>query len=214
MTGPRFADRAAAGRALAERLDHLAGRTDVLVLGLPRGGVVVAARVAEHLNAPLDVVVARKLRCPGADELAMGAVAVWGTHSSVIRNDHVIGRARVAPADFETARLRELDVARHRAAEWGQLPPDVRGRVVVLVDDGLATGATMHASIAVLREARAARLIAAVPVAPPEELRTLGVEVACVHAPAPFRSVGTHYADFTQIEDGSVLAELQHARDR
>jgi putative phosphoribosyl transferase len=210
-----FADRRAAGDALATRLAHLAGRDDVLVLGLPRGGIVVAARVAERLGAALDVVVVRKLRCPGHDELAMGALALWGNHVSVVRNDEVIARAGVSPVEFDAARLRELNVARHRAADWGQLPPQVHDRVVVLVDDGLATGATMRAAVKALRTAGAGRLVVAVPVGAPEELRDMrrrADEVVFVDAPPNFHAVGVHYRDFGQVDDMTVARALARAR--
>jgi putative phosphoribosyl transferase len=212
-----FADRAAAGGVLAERLFRLAGREDVLVLGLPRGGVVVAARVAERLGADLDVVVVRKLRTPGHAELAMGAIAVWGEHVSVIRNSEVISRVGISDEAFAEARLRELDVARHRASEWGQLPPQVQHRIVLLVDDGLATGATMRAALDALRAADAGWLIVAVPVGAPEELRDLEREadqVVSVQSPDYFRAVGVHYRDFGQVDDATVQRELSRARER
>jgi putative phosphoribosyl transferase len=212
-----FADRRAAGDALADRLTHLADRDDVLVLGLPRGGIVVAARVAERLGAAFDVVVVRKLRCPGHEELAMGALALWGNHESIVRNDEVIARAGVSTAAFDAARLRELNVARHRAADWGQLPPHVHDRVVVLVDDGLATGATMRAAVKAVRTAGAGRLVVAVPVGAPDELRDMqrmADEVAFVDAPPQFRAVGVHYRDFGQVDDATVARELARARGR
>jgi putative phosphoribosyl transferase len=217
MKHPRFADRNAAGAALAGCLGHLGGRDDVLVLGLPRGGVVVAARVAERLHARLDVVVARKLGCPGHQELAVGAVALWGPHVAVIRNEDVLRRAGVSDAEFDSARRRELEVARHRAAQWGQLPSSVADTVVVLVDDGLATGATMNAAAAAARRAGPGRLVAAIPVGAPEEVRALTLavdEVVCVHTPHVFRAVGAHYGDFSQVDDRIVARELDRARAR
>lgn len=207
-----FADRAAAGDALAEQLTatgELAGRDDVVVLGLPRGGVVVAARVAHRLGAPLDVVVVRKLRAPSHRELAMGALAVWGTHTAVVEVEQVI--ANVDLAAFDAARLRELDVARQRAAAWSPHPPELRGRTAVLVDDGLATGATMRAAIAVTRAAGVARVLAAAPVCAPETLHELPADdVVCVRAPQGFLAVGAHYRDFREVTDDTV-AELLHA---
>jgi putative phosphoribosyl transferase len=211
-----FADRRAAGDALADRLGHLIGRR-LLVLGLPRGGVVVAARIAERLDAPLDVVVVRKIGTPGRRELAMGALARWGRYSAVVRNEHVIARARVSAADFEAARRREADEAARRAAEWGGPVPDVSGTDVLLVDDGLATGATMYAAVDVARQAQVGRLIAAVPVGAPDELRELEFrvdEVVCCSAPHPFHAVGLHYRDFGEVDDETVRRTLVAARAR
>lgn len=207
-----FADRVAAGRALAVRVVAL-GLDDPVVAGLPRGGIVVAARVAEALDAPLAAAVARKVRCPGRPELAMGAVAVWGAHAAVVRVEDVVRRTGLTDAEFHAASDAELAEARRRAAEYGG-PVPVEGRTVVVVDDGLATGATMRAALAVLDAAGAGRLVAAVPVAPPEELATLGVEVVCPYAPARFSAVGAHYLDFTQVEDDTVRDELAAARTR
>jgi putative phosphoribosyl transferase len=198
MSGPfgePFSDRVAASDALADRLDFLAARK-VHVLGLPRGGVVVAERVASRLGAPLDVVVVRKIGTPGHRELAMGALAMWGPYSAVVRNEHVIDLARVSGAEFETAREREAQEARRRVAEWGRPVPDVSDTDVVLVDDGLATGATMYAALEVAREAGAHRLVAAVPVGAPDELWVL--------APRPFHAVGLHYRDFGEVDDATV----------
>lgn len=211
-----FADRRAAGDALADRLTHLAGHR-LLVLGLPRGGVVVAARIAERLAAPLDVVVVRKIGCPGQRELAMGALAVWGPHSEVVRNERVIDRAGVTGAEFEASRRREEREAIHRAAEWGRPVPDVSATDVVLVDDGLATGATMHAAVAVARRAGCGRLIVAVPVGAPDELRELELQVdelVCPFAPNPFYAVGLHYRDFREVDDATVTRLLAEARER
>jgi putative phosphoribosyl transferase len=211
-----FADRTAAGDALAKRLDHLAQRR-LLVLGLPRGGVVVAARIAERLCAPLDVVVVRKIGAPGHRELAMGALALWGPHSAVVRNEHVISAARVAPAQFGQARDREAEEARRRVAEWGQPVPDLADTDVVLVDDGLATGATMYAAVEVVRRAGAGRLICAVPVGAPDELRELAErvdEVVYLDAPNEFFAVGLHYRDFSEVDDITVAAALAAARER
>jgi putative phosphoribosyl transferase len=211
-----FADRAAAGDALAERLAHLAERR-VLVLGLPRGGVVVAARIADRLDAPLDVVIVRKIGTPGHRELAMGAIALWGPHSAVVRNEHVIASARVSDAEFEAARRREADEAQRRVEEWGRPVPDVTDTDVVLVDDGLATGATMYAAVDVARRAGAGRLIAAVPVGAPDELGELAHrvdDVVYLDAPSPFHAVGLHYRDFAEVDDATVTAALAAAHER
>lgn len=211
-----FADRAAAGDALAERLAHR-GQRRLLVLGLPRGGVVVAARIAERLCAPLDVVVVRKIGAPGHRELAMGALALWGAHSAVVRNEHVIASAGVSAAEFEQARDREAAEAQRRVAEWAQPVPDLADTDVLLVDDGLATGATMHAAVEVARRAGAARLICAVPVGAPDELRELAErvdEVVYLEAPEEFYAVGLHYRDFSEVDDATVARELAAARER
>ena len=203
-----FADRVAAGELLADRLRGIA-RNDAVVLGLPRGGVVVAAQVASRLSAPLDVVVVRKLRTPGHAELAMGALAVFGTHTAVVRVEDVIDRARIDDSTFESAHRRELEVARQRSAEWSPNPPGVAGRTAVAVDDGLATGATMRAAIAVLREAGAARVVAAAPVGAAETVRGLDAEVVCLLTPPRFRAVGVHYRDFGEVSDDTVRELLQ-----
>jgi predicted phosphoribosyltransferase len=189
-------------------------RAGVVVLGLPRGGVVVAARVAEALDAPLGVVVARKVRSPGTPELAMGAVAVWGPEVAAVRISHVTARAGVGDAAFARACAAELGAARERAAHWQPVPPPVADRTVVVVDDGLATGATMRAALAVLRKVRVGGLVAAVPVGPPPELRDLDAEVVCLLAPDRFGAVGAHYLDFGQVDDETVEAELARAARR
>jgi putative phosphoribosyl transferase len=211
-----FADRRDAGDALATRLAHLADEP-VLVLGLPRGGAVVAARVAERLDAPLDLVIVRKIGCPGHRELAMGALAEWGAHSAVVRNDHVIAQARISEAEFTAAREREAAEARRRVAEWGGSVPDITATTVVLVDDGLATGATMHAAVEVVRQAGAHRVVVAVPVGAADELRELEFqvdEVICCSTPRPFHAVGLHYRDFGEVDNGTVTRVLAEAHER
>src|SRR6478609_5575700 len=161
----RFADRADAGRSVATLLAGYAGRDDVLVLGLPRGGVPVAAEVATGLGADLDVLVVRKLGVPGRPELAMGAIAAVGQGVEVVTNDVVIGRLSISPADFDAVYRSELVELRRRARTYrGARPaPSVAGLVVIIIDDGLATGATMRAAVAAVRGQRPARLIVAVP---------------------------------------------------
>jgi putative phosphoribosyl transferase len=213
----RFADREDAGTALASQLMRFEHRPDVVVLGLPRGGVVVAAKVADGLGLPLGVVVARKLGTPGRPELAMGALAVWGTHERVTRNADVVRLRLVSDAEFDAARLRELEVARRRAAEWGRPALAIEGRTVILVDDGLATGATLRAAVDVLRAAGAERIVVALPVAPAAELARVHVlvdEVECVHSPDSFGSVGAHYDDFAQVDDETVRDLLAAAAAR
>lgn len=215
MAAP-FADRLDAGERLAVRLAHLTGRP-VRVLALPRGGVLVAAPIAERLRVPLDVAVVRKIGAPGHAELAMGALAICGPHTAVVRNEHVISAARVTDAAFDHAARRERVEAERRVAEWGRSDLDVAGTDVVLVDDGLATGATMRAAISAVRRAGAARVIAAVPVgAPPElaELANEADEVVYIAAPRQFLAVGVHYVDFGQVDDETVMRTLVAARPR
>jgi putative phosphoribosyl transferase len=201
-----FADRADAGRRLAERLGAYAGRRDVIVLGLPRGGVPVAAEVARSLHAPLDVCVVRKLGVPGDEELALGAIATGGV---LVLNDRVVSDLHLsdeAIADVAAVELAEL--CRREQAYRGERPPaDVAGRTVIVVDDGLATGATMRAAVRAVRMRAPARVVVAVPVAAAETCAALGPEVdevVCALRPADFRSVGGWYDDFSPTTDDEV----------
>lgn len=210
-----FRDRAEAGRRLAERLRHYAGRPDVLVLALPRGGVPVASEVARELGAPLDVFLVRKLGFPGQEELAMGAIASGGSrvlNRSLLRRLHVPEETVNAVAARE---FRELE-RRERTYRGTKPPPAVRGRTVILVDDGLATGATMHAAAAALRGYDPARIVVAVPVGAAsscEEFGDVVDEVVCAETPEPFTAVGQWYDDFSQTTDEEVhhLLELSRA---
>jgi predicted phosphoribosyltransferase len=209
----RFADRADAGRSLAALLAGYAGRDDVLVLGLPRGGVPVAAEVAGVLGAHLDALVVRKLGVPGRPELAMGAIADVGQHIEVVTNDVVIGRLGISPADFDEVYRRELQELRRRATTYrGARPPvAVSGRTVIVVDDGLATGATMRAAVAAVHQQRPARLVVAVPVGARDTCELLSREVdevICAQHPEPFHAVHQGYLDFSQTPDEQVLALL------
>jgi predicted phosphoribosyltransferase len=206
MLEKRFRDRREAGRLLAARLSAYAGRPGVLVLALPRGGVPVAAEVARALEAPLDVFVVRKLGVPGHEEFALGAIATGGVR---VLNDDVVRTLRI-PAhviDAVTAKEQE-ELARRERVYRGDRPPlDVRGRTVILVDDGLATGATMHAAIRALRQQQPARIVVAVPTASREtcdELRTEVDDVICATTPDPFYAVGLWYEDFSQTTDEEV----------
>ena len=209
-----FRDRADAGRHLLSKLGAYEGRPDVLVLGLPRGGIPVGYEVARGLSAPLDVFVVRKLGVPGHPELAFGAIASGGVR--VLCEE--IGR-RLDPWIVEAVTGREqAELKRRERAYRDDRPPlAVAGKIVVLVDDGLATGATMYAAVDVMRQAGAQRLIAAVPVGAPDELRELAGrvdEVAYVYAPDPFHAVGAHYVHFGQVDDATVTRELARAQER
>jgi predicted phosphoribosyltransferase len=211
-----FRDRVEAGDVLAGRLGHYAGRDDVLVLGLPRGGVPVAARVARAIGAPLDVFVVRKLGVPGHEELAMGAIASGGVR---VVNQQVVDRLGLGEAVIgraAEAEGRELTRREQRYRE-GRGPPDLAGRVVILVDDGLATGSTMRAAVAAAHRLGPSRLVVAVPTAPAstcQHLRAEADEVVCATTPRPFRAVGFSYRSFPQTTDEEVTATLRAARAR
>jgi erythromycin esterase-like protein/predicted phosphoribosyltransferase len=201
-----FRDRREAGRVLAEKLTAYANRSDVLVLALPRGGVPVGYEVAGALGAPLDVFVVRKLGVPGYEELAMGAVATGGV---LVLNDQLVERLGIPQhiIDAVAARERQELARRERLYRSGRPPLDVRGRTVILVDDGLATGATMHAAIQALRQQNPARIVVAVPTASPEtceEMRARADDVICGITPEPFDAVGRWYRDFSQTTDEEV----------
>jgi len=208
-----FRDRREAGRILATHLTAYVGRTDVLVLALPRGGVPVGFEVAEALDAPFDVFLVRKLGVPGHEELAMGAIASGGVE---VPNTDVLQQLRI-PANVVSAvaaREREDLARRERNYRDDRPPPAIAGRTVILVDDGLATGATMRAAAAAIRAQHPARLVAAVPVGAPEscaELRRDVDELICVATPAPFFAVGLWYEDFTATNDVEVRTLLAEA---
>jgi len=211
----RFADRADAGRRLAQKLTGYRDR-DPLVLALPRGGLPVAAEIAEALGAPLDVVLARKIGVPGQPELAMGA-AVDGDPPIVVRNEAVIRAARVDAATFEAARRRalaEVEAASRRLV--GVRPRvEVAGRAVILVDDGVATGATARAALQALRQRRPTTLTFAAPVASAEAaaaLRPLVDQLICLETPTRFAAVSAFYVEFGQVEDDEAAAILDRFR--
>jgi putative phosphoribosyl transferase len=214
MNAQVFRDRRHAGRVLAQVLTGHANRSDVIVLALPRGGVPVAYEVAATLHAPLDVFVVRKLGIPGNEEYAMGALATGGVR---ILNDNVT-RILEIPADAVEAVVRteqrELD-RRERLYRDARPPPALRGRTVILVDDGLATGSTMLAAVKAVRTQDPQRIVAAVPTASAEtceELRAVADEVVCVNTPRPFRAVGQWYENFEQTTDDEVLLLLASSR--
>ncbi|KFC69266.1 hypothetical protein FG93_03312 [Bosea sp. LC85] len=205
-----FSDRREAGRQLAGKLTHYRGRDDVIVLALPRGGVPVGYEVARALKAPLDVFVVRKLGVPGYEELAMGAIA---TGSVRVLNDEIVSTLALPPhvIDAVTTQEEKELLRRERLYRGGRAPLQVNGRTVILVDDGLATGATMRAAIKALRDGRPARIVAAVPVGSPDicdAMRADGDEVVCARTPQPFLGVGRWYADFSQTSDEEVRALL------
>jgi predicted phosphoribosyltransferase len=206
MQPPYFRDRKEAGRLLAARLAAYTNRPDVLVLALPRGGVPVAYEVARALKAPLDVFIVRKLGVPGHEELAMGAVATGGVR---VLNDAIVNALRIPESVIDmVAAKEEQELARREHLYRGNRPaPDVRGRTVILVDDGLATGATMLAAIKALQQQKPARIVVAVPTAAPEtceELRAEVDHVVCAITPQPFHAVGLWYQDFSQTTDEEV----------
>jgi len=212
----RFADRLDAGHALAARLTAYANRTDVVVLGLARGGVPVAAEVARALAAPLDVLLVRKLGAPDQPELAIGAIAEDGV---ALVNEDVLRGLGLGPDDVDRATARERpELDRRLAAYRGGRPGlEVDGKVAIVVDDGLATGASMEAACRTLAARGAARLVVAVPVASREacnRLRTIAHEVIAVATPAPFYAVGAWYVDFSQTDDREVVDLLASAAPR
>jgi predicted phosphoribosyltransferase len=209
VAGRAFSDRVDAGRQLAAALAHHRG-TGALVLGLPRGGVPVAAQVAAALDAELDVLVVRKLGVPGHEELAMGAVAGGGLR---VLNDDVLSRVRLPPGVVEAATARASAVVAERERDYrgDRPPPDLAGRPVVLVDDGLATGATMRVAVQAVSGVGASPVVAAVPVAPPpacQALRALADEVVCLRTPPSFVAVGAWYDDFSETSDEEVRSLL------
>lgn len=210
MMGTRFHDRVDAGRRLAGELSEYARRPDLLVLALPRGGVPVGYEVARELGAPLDVFLVRKLGVPGQEELAMGAIATGGVR---VLNDRVIEMLHVPDRVIDAVAEKERRELERRAAQYrGDRPePEVRGRTVILVDDGLATGSTMRAAAEALKHEGAERLVVAVPVAPPETceaFRSEVDEIVCAVTPEPFYGVGMWYEDFSQTTDEEVRALL------
>ena len=207
-----FPDRSFAGQALARELSHYAGRNDVVVLALPRGGVPVAFEIAHALHAPLDVFLVRKLGVPHQEELAMGAIASGGTR---VLNEAVVENLQITPEQIEqVARREERELARREEAFRSGPPVSVRDRMVILVDDGLATGSTMRAAVQALKKQEPKHILVAVPVAASEICRAFSVvvdDVVCLHTPSPFTAVGCWYDDFAQVTDDEVRDYLQRA---
>jgi putative phosphoribosyl transferase len=213
----RFRNRAEAGRALARALSQYGGRDDVVVLALPRGGVPVCYEVAKELGAPLDVFLVRKLGVPGHEELAMGAIATGGV---LVLDERVLRWLGINEDQIQKTLARELDELRRREAAYrdGSPLPDLKGKTVILVDDGLATGASMQAAAGAVRRHEPARIVIAVPVASRatcDRFRDEVDEVVCAVTPEPFYAVGNWYEDFSQTSDDEVreLLALSAARD-
>jgi putative phosphoribosyl transferase len=209
----RYRDRAEAGELLAQRLASYAGRDDVIVLALPRGGVPVGFIVAERLDVRLDVLLVRKLGFPGQEEFAMGAIASGGV---CVLHDDAVQRYHISPAEIEQVRQREsLEIARREKLYRAHRPaPQLQQQVVIVIDDGIATGATMFAAIQCLRHFHPARIVVAVPVAPPETCQQLKAEVdevICPRMPDPFYAVGNWYRHFGQTSDEEVQSLLAQA---
>ena len=212
---PLFWDRQEAGERLAERLETYRG-TDALVLGIPRGGVPVAAEVAQRIEAELDIVVARKVGAPGAPELALGAVTANG---GLFLNEDVLSSFQLDGTYLNTVVANEQAEARRREGQLRGLRPraPIEGRVVIVVDDGMATGATMRAAVRSARKALPARIIVAVPVGSREsceEMRGDADELVCLHQPEPFIAVGLYYGRFDPTEDAEVRQLLREAYAR
>ncbi len=211
----RFQDRRDAGRRLAALLAGQVG-ADALVLALPRGGVPVAAEVAGRLGLDMDVLLVRKLGVPGHEELAMGAIATGG---AVVLNEDLLDQLQIGQAAIARVRAREQRELqrRERVYRGNRALPALAGREVVLIDDGLATGATMRAAVAALRQQRPRKIVVAVPVAPPETVAILEREadaVLCLLTPSPFYGVGYWYQDFAQTTDEEVCGLLRHGGRR
>jgi len=213
---PRFRNRREAGRALASKLSKYSGRRGLIVLALPRGGVPVAYEVARALEAPLDVFLVRKLGIPGHEELAMGAIATGGVR---VLNRELVQSLGIPESLVESITAKErsaLDRA-ERLYRNHRTPADLAGKTVILVDDGLATGATVVAAIKALRNASTARILVAVPVAAREtceQLKSVADGVVCAETPEPFRAVGLWYEDFSPTSDDEVRELLEAAANQ
>ncbi|MGA8771161.1 MAG: phosphoribosyltransferase family protein [Rhodomicrobium sp.] len=210
-----YRDRSDAGRRLATELARYASEKPI-ILALPRGGVVVAAEIADAVAAPLDILLVRKIGIPFQPELAMGAV-VDGGHPHVIRNEGVIVRADISADDFNRVCQTELaEIERRRKLYLADRPrADIEDRVVIVVDDGIATGATVRAALQAIRERNPKRLVLAVPVAPTstlEELNGLVDDIVCLQSHEPFHAIGLYYDDFHQVTDSEVVSILSEAR--
>jgi putative phosphoribosyl transferase len=210
-----FSNRIEAGWLLAEKLEKYADRDDVIVLGLPRGGVPVAKEVAKRLRAPLDVFIVRKLGVPGFEELAAGAIASGGVR---VLNEDVMRAIPHADQAIEAVTARETTELHRREQIYreGRPAPQLRDRIAILVDDGMATGATMRAAVKALRQRGAAKIVVAVPVGPPDtchEIEEQSDETICLSTPEFFQAVGQYYEDFSQTTDEDVRDLLAHGTE-
>jgi len=208
-----FANRTEAGRLLAEKLVEYADQSDVILLGLPRGGVPVAYEIAKRLRLPLDVFIVRKLGVPGFEELAAGAIASGGVR---VLNEEVVRAIPYASEAIEAVTARETAELQRREQIYreGRPPPELRDKIAIVVDDGLATGATMRAAVKALQQRGAAKIVVAVPVGPPdtcEELAHEADEAICLSMPPFFQAVGQYYEDFSQTSDDDVRELLNRA---
>jgi putative phosphoribosyl transferase len=208
-----FRNRTESGQLLARKLGRYAGRPDIIVLALPRGGVPVAYEVARALRAPLDVFLVRKLGVPGQEELAMGAIATGGIR---VLNEDVVRELKIPPRVIDSVAAKEAqELERRERLYRGERPaPDVNGRIVILVDDGLATGSSMRAAVAALRQKNPRRIVVAVPIAAAATCRELESEVdeiVCYETPEPFYSVGLGYEDFSQTTDEEIRQLLERS---
>ncbi len=209
-----YKDRKDAGRQLAARLEEFAGQENVLVLALPRGGVATGVEIARHLKAPLDVLIVRKIGHPWQPELAAGAVSETGT---IVYNEDVVSSAGVTEEYLhaEIARQKEEIARRQQLYRGGRAIEKLSGKTVILVDDGVATGATMKSAVETLKQEKVGKLVVAVPVAPPPtaaELRSMVDAFVCLETPWDFMAVGSFYEDFTQVTDTDVVKLLEDAR--
>lgn len=218
MTRILFADRRAAGRELARQLSEYAGRQDLLVLGLPRGGVPIAYEIAAALRAPLDVLVVRKLGTPGQEELAVGAIGSGGV---LVLNDDIVAGIGLEPEEIEAIAAREsIELERREHLYRGARPPlNVRGRTIIVADDGLATGATMSAAIQVLRRQAVSAIIVSVPIGAPEtcvEIAKQSDALLCAYVPRRLLAIGNWYEDFAATSDEEVreLLAAAHSSSR
>ena len=208
-----FLDREDAGRQLAEELTAYANRQDVIVVALPRGGVPVAYPVAMALNAPLDIFLVRKLGVPGQEELAMGAIA---SGDIIILNERLVQELQIDQAEIDEVITREKQIIEIREKTYigDRKPADMKNKIVLLIDDGIATGATILAAIAAIKKRGCAKIIIAVPVAPPDTVEMLRREVddiVCLYTPVFFSAIGYFYMDFEQTTDQEVITLLNQA---
>ncbi len=208
-----FKDRKEAGSLVAEKLMHYADREEVIVLALPRGGVVNGFEIARRLNCPLDILIVRKIGFPGQPELAIGAVAETG---AVVLNEEIISMGRISDEyiNQETEKQKEEIMRRRELYRGGKGLPALEGKTVILVDDGVATGATMKAAISALTQEKLKKLVVGLPVASIEASESIGVmvdEMVCLQSPPGFMAVGGYYEDFTQVTDEEVVDMLKRS---